>query len=543
MFEPTDATRLLELLGQATETADSEMVFRQVARLAASALNAKYAFVAESLSEHESRSLAYWEGAQFGEGFSYRFPGTPCQRVAAGLVCHTSTGLQELYPEDTWLQVIGAVSYVGIPMRDVQGLVPGHLAVLNTEPFTPTSEQMAVLKVLVSYACAALSRRQLERRVTDSDAQIERLRERLVAESSYHQEELNREYNFEELVGKCETWRQLMTDIDSIAATDVSVLIQGETGTGKELVARAIHARSARRDQPLVKVNCGAIAPNLAESELFGHAKGAFTGAVNKRLGRFELADRGTLFLDEVGELSPDTQVKLLRVLQEQEFEPVGSTKTVQVDVRIVAASNRDLAAEVDAGRFRRDLFYRLNVIPLHVAPLRDRKEDIPMLALHFAERAAKRNGKLIRGIATATLQNLTDYAWPGNVRELQNLIQRAVVFCNGPALTIDPRWLGAPTTTGSVPPSTVSEPRLTTSTPLAATNPATAKSPARVGTADSALRAGDALEDVERAHIVAVLQRANWIIEGERGAARLLDMNPSTVRSRMKRLGITRPT
>src|SRR6478609_5126640 len=367
---------VLRVLAEGTSAATGDEFFRSLARHAATALGARYAFVAETLSPLESRSLAYWEGADFGEGFSYRFPGTPCQRVAAGEVCWTPTNIQRLYPEDVWLQQIAADSYVGVPMRNAAGKVLGHIAVLHTEPLEPTPEHLAVLQIFAARGCAELERLQTDRALREAMTEVQRLRDRLQAENSYLQEEIRDQHNFEQLIGGSVAWQRLVHEIESIAASESTVLIVGETGTGKELVARALHARSGRRERALVKVNCGAISAGLVESELFGHSKGAFTGALHNRIGRFQLADGGTLFLDEVGELPLDTQVKLLRALQEHEFEPVGSSQTVRVDVRIIAATNRDLMQAIREGRFRSDLFYRLNVVPLAVPPLRERPTD-----------------------------------------------------------------------------------------------------------------------------------------------------------------------
>jgi formate hydrogenlyase transcriptional activator len=267
-------------------------------------------------------------------------------------------------------------------------------------------------------------------------------------------------------------------------------------------------------------VNCGAISAGLVESELFGHVKGAFTGALQRRVGRFELADGGTLFLDEVGELPMDTQVKLLRVLQEQEFEPVGSSETRRVDVRVVAATNRNLEDAVREGRFRADLFYRLNVIPLRVPPLRERREDIPQIAAFFLDRCARKAGRSITGIAPSTLQRLVQYHWPGNVRELQNVIERGVVLSNGPMLQLDEHVLPLPSS------------RVT-------------RTAGNAGAADAsvspALAVPTAMEEIERSHVLGVLERCGWVIEGPEGAARLLNLNPSTLRSRLRKLGIAR--
>ena len=610
-------------MSEGTASVTGEAFFQSLARHAAAAMNARFAFVAESLSEAESRSLAYWEGAGFGEGFTYLFRGTPCARVAAGYVCSTERGLQALYPEDKWLGVIGADSYIGVPMRNADGRVLGHIAVLDTKPMQPTSDDLAILRIFAMRACVELERmRAFEKLLRENQESEERFRDlfdeapiayvnegldshficanrtalkilgiraeevphtygksfapdspdaqrrlreafdsvgrgtdtsgvvlelrrkdngqplwiqwwsrpdpsgtftrtmfiditervlmeqdkaRLEAQNSYLQEEIRREHNFVEIIGHSRALVSVLRQVEQVAPTDSTALIFGETGTGKELIARAIHDRSPRRERPLVKVNCGAISAGLVESELFGHVKGAFTGALANREGRFALADGGTIFLDEVGELPLETQVKLLRVLQEQEFEPLGGTKTVKVDVRVIAATNRDLAAMVQERKFRSDLFYRLNVFPMTMPPLRERAEDVPLLAMFFLEKFARKFARRIAHVAEETMQRLCAYAWPGNIRELQNVVERAVVLCNGSVLTIDQSLLPA--------------------------------APAPVASA-----AGASLEEVERQHILAMLTQTNWRIEGERGAAALLNLQPSTLRSRMQKLGITRP-
>jgi DNA-binding NtrC family response regulator len=306
------------------------------------------------------------------------------------------------------------------------------------------------------------------------------------------------------IIGESPALRRVLEQIAQVAPTDSTVLIQGETGTGKELVARAIHDASGRAERPLVKLNCAALPRELVESELFGHEKGAFTGALQQRRGRFEAADGGTLFLDEVGELPLEAQAKLLRVLQEREFERVGGSRTLRVDVRVIAATNRDVRAQVASGRFRDDLFYRLNVFPIVLPALRERREDIPRLVQHFAVKAARKLGRELQGIAPAFIERAMAYDWPGNIRELENLVERAMIMAHSPLL--DGGALFSPAPAQSV---TIS----------VATN----------GT----------LEELERAHIKRVLEETRWQIEGERGAARVLGLNPSTLRGRLRKLGI----
>jgi formate hydrogenlyase transcriptional activator len=351
--------------------------------------------------------------------------------------------------------------------------------------------------------------------------EIAALKARLEKENVYLQEEIRAVHNFEEIVGNSPALLELLRRVDQVAPTDSSVLIYGETGTGKELIARAIHDRSARKNRPLVKVNCSAISAGLVESELFGHVKGAFTGAFERRIGRFELADGGTLFLDEVGELPLETQVKLLRVLQEREFEPVGSNRPVRVDVRIIAATNRSLRESISAGSFRTDLYYRLNVFPLEMPPLRERRFDIPQLAMFFLSRYSRNLGKRMEGISAAAMERLKSYSWPGNVRELQNVIERALILSHGPILELDPDLASvfAPEVLPNAPSEAASE-----------TRPR--------GSATSML---PTLQDVERAHILTVLRQTRGVIEGASGAAKTLGMHPNTLRHRMGKLGIKR--
>jgi PAS domain S-box-containing protein len=345
----------------------------------------------------------------------------------------------------------------------------------------------------------------------------------------YLQEEILEEHNFKEIVGNSSRLLAELHKVEQVAVTDTAVLICGETGTGKELVARAIHDRSTRRERPLVKVNCSAISAGLVESELFGHVKGAFTGAIERRLGRFELADGGTIFLDEVGELPLETQVKLLRVLQEHEFEPVGSSRSIRVDVRVIAATNRDLGEAVKSGRFRSDLFYRLNVFPLEVPPLRDRQSDIPKLAMFFLKRFSNKFEKRIDTLSQATMDLLLGYRWPGNIRELQNVIERAVILSQGSVLMMDTSQLRAEV------PEIIYSPSNGVGNQTAASAAASEIS----GLTRPACSSPTSLEEVERRHILTVLQKTQGLIEGPNGAARILAVNPSTLRARMKKLGI----
>jgi formate hydrogenlyase transcriptional activator len=339
--------------------------------------------------------------------------------------------------------------------------------------------------------------------------EIAALKNKLASEKVYLEDEIKTEYNFEEIIGRSATLKYVLKQVATVAPTDSVVLIHGETGTGKELIARAIHNFSARRERTMVKLNCAAIPTGLLESELFGHERGAFTGAISQRVGRFELAHKGTLLLDEVGEIPLELQSKLLRVLQEQEFERLGSSRTIKTDVRLIAATNCDLRQMVAEKKFRSDLYYRLNVFPVFVPPLRERTQDIPLLVSYFTQKHARRMNKRIETIPADTMQALCRYHWPGNVRELENVLERAVILSSGPELQV-----GIP------------EP-----------SPNTAVIPA-----EAAIRNMN-FEDAERAHILQVLRDTNWIIGGPRGTASKLGLNRSTLRSKMIKLGIARPS
>jgi formate hydrogenlyase transcriptional activator len=336
--------------------------------------------------------------------------------------------------------------------------------------------------------------------------EIKELKNKLSREKLYFEDEIRSEHGFEEIIGRSAAIRAVLRKIETVAATDCTVLIFGETGTGKELIARAIHERSPRHANAFVKLNCAAIPTGLLESELFGHERGAFTGAIMQRVGRFELANRGTAFLDEIGEIALELQPKLLRVLQEREFERLGSTRTLKTDARLIAATNRDLASCVEEGTFRADLFYRLNVFPIHVPPLRDRPEDIPPLVRHFVQHFARRMNRTIDTIPSETMEALVRHSWPGNIRELQNLIEHSVILSTGPALRV----------------------------PLAGLHSANAPTP------DGAKPR--TLEQAEREHILATLKETKWVISGAGGAAMRLGLNRSTLQFRMKKLGIVRP-
>jgi formate hydrogenlyase transcriptional activator len=500
-----------------TASATGNEFFPSLARHMAKALRARYAFITDCDDQKRAKALAFWKGDQLGENFEFDIADTPCEKVLHGEVCHYREGLQKLFPLDTGLVDLQAESYLGVPMLDRAGRVIGHIAILHDKPMNRDQHAIDLVKIFAARAAAELKRQRAEAELQNALEQVKNLQKQLEAENVYLQEEISKEHNFEEIVGNSQSILEVLDRVETVAPTDSTVLIMGETGCGKELIARAIHSHSSRKHRPLVKVNCGAIPTGLVESELFGHMKGAFTGALERRTGRFELADGGTLFLDEVSELPLDTQVKLLRVLQEHEFEPLGSSRTLKVNVRIIAASNRDMQTAVQEGRFRADLYYRLNVLPIAVPPLRERRADIPLLTTFFVERFARQFRKQVTGISHDTMDILSRYDWPGNIRELQNVIERAVVLSRTPVLRLGTDLL--PLRTAPAPEETQ-----------------------KCGN-DSLLddSVDSTLEQVERRHIARVLEQTSWVIEGDRGAAKILDLHPNTLRSRMKKLGIER--
>jgi transcriptional regulator with GAF, ATPase, and Fis domain len=348
-------------------------------------------------------------------------------------------------------------------------------------------------------------RKRAEESLQGAYAENKLLKDRLQAENIYLQQEVAREYNFGEIIGQSTILSDVFLRVDQVSPMNATVLLLGETGTGKGVVARAIHSSSTRKERSMITVNCATLPANLIESELFGRERGAFTGAIARQIGRFELADKGTIFLDEIGEMPLELQAKLLRVLQDGEFERVGSPRTIKTDVRIIAATNRNLEQEIKSGRFREDLYYRLNVFPITVPPLRQRKEDIPLLVNHFVTKFNKKIGKRIETVSKDTLNILQEYHWPGNVRELESVIERAVIISRGSALQVLDRF------------DTFNKP------------------------VDLVVQDVKDLVGLERDLICQVLQKTNWRIEGKKGAAIILGLNPSTLRFKMRKYGILR--
>jgi PAS domain S-box-containing protein len=632
-LETDEALRAI-LQGTATETGHN--FFAALVQNLAKALGTHGAWVTEYFPEtRRLRALAFWMDGQWVKDYEVDIASTPCERVidTAQLV-HFPDRILEIYPHDDELKAAGAVSYMGVPLKDTDGHILGHMAVIDRRPIPEEPRVHAIFQIFAARAAAELQRLHAEAEMREREEKVGRLLssamdaiielddrllitrvnpatekifrcraenmagqdfrrfvswedagrlltlvaeldgrpegqqsrwipggltacypdgdsfpaeatlsrfelhrqkfttlilrnvhdrveaeqkiQSLTAEAELLREELQSLHHGESLIGKSQALRQVLRDIAQVAGTDATVLIMGETGTGKELVARAIHTASKRRARQLITVNCAAIPSMLIESELFGHEAGAFTGATKKREGRFALADQSTIFLDEIGELPLDLQSKLLRVLQEGEFDPVGSSSTRKVNVRVLAATNRNLENSVREGKFREDLFYRLNVFPLRVPPLRERGDDVVHLAAAFAQRFAGKMGRTIAPLTADSVHRLHSYSWPGNVRELQNVIERAVITATDGRLNLD-RALPETTAVPSASDRT-SEP-----------------SPGTIRTAKE-------LEDLERANILRALVIAKWKVSGEKGAAALLGMNASTLSSRMKTLKIQKP-
>lgn len=427
----------------------------------------------------------------------------------------THQDLEDLCPESVLARQLvadGVKAFCSIPLLSHDRAL-GALNVGRRYEELFSADDIDLLSEVAKQIAIAVENAQAYRELTE-------LRDRLAKENLYLEEEVRTEHNFDEIVGDSTVLRRVLKEVETVAPTGSTVLIGGETGTGKELIARAIHDLSPRRDRTFVKLNCAAIPTGLLESELFGHEKGAFTGAIMQKVGRFELAHQGTFFLDEVGDIPLELQPKLLRALQEQEFERLGSTRTVRVDVRLVAATNRDLAQMVADGQFRSDLYYRLNVFPVQLPPLRERRDDIPMLARHFTQRFARRMGRQIETIPTAVMKALVEYPWPGNIREMQNVIERAVILSQGPALQVEPTALR-----------------------IAEQESGIRSQESGNGSASRASRLTTvSLADAEREHILGVLRDTGWVLAGANGAAARLAMKRTTLQSKMKKLGIARP-
>lgn len=621
---------ILRKLLEGTSTVVGERFFEALVIKLADVMQSRCAWVTEYISEQRLlKALAFWDNGRFIDDFSVKIDDTPCEQIIdRAQFVHYPDNIQELFPNSLKLSELGAVSYMGVPLLDLDGTILGHLAVIDNRTMPENPENVAVFQIFAARAAAELQRLRAESEARDRREKLDRIvdsamdaiieldeqldirlfnpaarnlfkfpadcgpvgpgnlrrfltteslekvstaikalhqqpdgnkklwvpgnlyvlnpenkpvsaeatlaqfqtsrgifytiilrsnHERIEAErrisslmeeADYLKDEIRELGGSDTIIGKSPGFQKVLTSVQQVAPTDSTVLILGETGTGKELIARAVHQASRRSQKPFVKLNCAALPATLIESELFGHEAGAFTGADRRRRGRFEIADAGTLFLDEISEMSIQMQARLLRVIQEGQFERVGGSTTLKVDVRLIAATNRKLNEEILSGRFRADLYYRIHVYPIAIPPLRDRPEDIVPLARYFVSRIGARLGKVIDYIPAATIEQLMAYYWPGNARELKNVIERAII--TSPAnLLLLPEELGGRST------ETVHMPR------------------------DSQL---STLETVERQYISHVLQTTGWRISGPKGAAKILGLNPSTLRFKIKKLGVRTP-
>jgi PAS domain S-box-containing protein len=634
-LENIDVDTALRTIIEGTATETGSAFFKALVRNLATTLNTHGAWVTEYFAERRVlRPFAFWLGEGWVDMGDMPVEGTACERVVEERrLVHIPENLIDVYGNDPDVRALGAASYMGVPLLDLDDTVLGHLAVLDLRPMPAEPRMQTLFQIFAGRAAAELRRLRAEAQVREREKKLSRLvgsamdaiieldrhllvtqlnpaaekvfgcraadmtgrafnhylvpdgREKLArliveidtrpegqrslwiagglnaasvdgkpfqaeatlsrfdadrepfytlilrnvnerieaeqkirsltVETEYLREEIKSLTGADDIVGQSAPWLKVLQEVKEVAGTDATVLILGETGTGKEVIARAIHRASRRQNKPLVKVNCAAIPATLIESEFFGHEAGAFTGATKKRDGRFALANGGTIFLDEVGEIPLDLQGKLLRVLQEGEFEPVGSSLTRKVDVRILAATNRDLGLALKEGKFREDLYYRLNVFPIQLPALRERRADIGVLAAAFAAKFAKNMAQTIGPLSAECIERLENYSWPGNVRELQNVIERAVITSHDGRLNLD-RALPETADAVKVAPSGGSD-------------------------ADKRVRTAKELAELERANLLAALEASDWKVAGENGAAQLLGVKPTTLSSRMKALGIER--
>ena len=443
--------------------------------------------------------IVYRDGVEIDLAQLRRFPFeqmAPAEMMATGKPLLMTGHNHTRFPERTYIESVGILSCMLCPLM-VRGTPYGFLAIGNRRRNAFSERDLAFAEQIGFHLAHAITN------ITAYE-EIRSLKEQLELENVYLRDEMTASVDFNQLVGESPALQQTLKAIEHVAPTDSTALITGETGTGKELVAQAIHRLSPRKDKPLITVNCAALPPTLIESELFGHEKGAFTNAAARKIGRFELANGGTIFLDEIGELPIDLQAKFLRVLESQELERVGGTHSIKLNVRVLAATNVNIEQAAKQGLFRSDLFYRLNVFPIRIPPLRDRRDDIPMLARHFVKKFSERHRKGVKRIGSNTLKSLVAYEWPGNVRELEHMIERAVIVSQGPVLVIDELDPPSKSADGNESPRTLAE--------------------------------------AERTHIIQTLGLTNWVLAGKQGAAARLGMKRSTLQHRMKKLGIIRP-
>ncbi len=504
---------LLDVTNQVVSTLELRDLLRAVSHDVRRVMQCDYAGL--SLPDGESEQLrVYALDFPEGKGFLREELVYPIEGTPSGTAFRTAKPLMLQSPFTGWLNYPivqkavceGLKSFCFLPLisrnRPIGVLVLGRL---RDDAFSQAD--ISFLSQVANQIALAVENALVYR-------EIRELKEQLSKEKLYLEDEIRTEMNFAQIIGNSTSLRKVLKRVETVAPTDSTVLIYGETGTGKELIARGIHDLSPRRSKPFVKLNCAAIPTGLLESELFGHEKGAFTGAIAQRIGRFEVADGGTIFLDEIGEIPLELQTKLLRVLQEKEFERLGSSRTLRTDARLIAATNRDLEAMVSEQKFRSDLFFRLNVFPVHVPPLRERQGDIPLLVRHFTQQFSRHMNREIETIPSGAMDALSRYHWPGNVRELQNVIERAVIISAGPALSVDVADLKFHKVDPPVEKPTSPKP------------------------GNGALQT--VLEETERQQILKALKESNWVVAGPHGAAALLGMNRSTLQVRMRKLGIS---
>jgi formate hydrogenlyase transcriptional activator len=502
----------LHHLAAAASRERGDELFLSLAHSVSKALNGSKSLISQIVGANRVRTLAVIAHGTPAPNYEYDLDGTPCAAVLEGeTVHHHESGLAERFP----LTSQNYQGYFGVPLSAADGSILGHLCVYTADALQVSERQRLLCEIVAARASCELQRVYAERRLQEVEAR-----------NRYLQQEIKSAHNFDEIVGASPGLVKVLENVSRVGPTDAIVLIFGETGTGKELIARAIHSASRRADLPFIKLDCAGLPANRIESELFGHENGAFADAQRRPAGCLELANGGTLFLDEIGELKPDTQAKLLRVLQENVFERVGSSDAIKANVRIVATTNRDLRKAVRDGEFREDLYYRLNVFPLDLPPLRARADDIPLLVQYFARKYAPRVGHRVDGVDPDTLVALTRYPWPGNIRELENLVERALVLNTSAMLKIPPEMLTLHT----------SDERADVA--AAATGMHRILPPPSAEFDDTE---NTGLHHVQREHILRVLNATHWVIEGNHGAALKLGMKPATLRHRMKKLGITR--
>jgi chemotaxis protein methyltransferase CheR len=535
----TDHKRIEKIqtfLAQTSSGPSDEPFFNALAEFLAESLEMEFVCINRLDDDGlTARTVAVWNDDHFDDNVIYNLKGTPFEDMVGQTVCYFPANVRKFFPGDQMLQNLRAESYLGVTIWGHTRQPIGLIAVIGRRPLVNRRLAESTLKLVAIRAAGEFERMEaedalqyahdkLEKKVEERTSElfvameeakkrkeiaesslieIRKLKEQLEAERAYLQEEIQLDNNHAYIIGQSDGLKYVLYKVEQIASSNTIVLVLGETGTGKELVARAIHSLSSRKNRALVKVNCAALPANLIESELFGREKGAFTGSDSRQLGRFEIANGTTLFLDEIGELPLELQPKLLRVLQDGEFERLGGSRTIKVDVRIVAATNRNLEKAVQNGSFREDLWYRLNVFPITMPPLRDRLEDIPLLVEFYVKKISKRMGKIIETIPANVMDALQDYQWPGNIRELENVLERAVINSPGPKLHLADEL----------------------------------KKPVK-----HLITSQKTMEAVERDHILQILEQTHWKVGGKNSAAEILGLDRSTLRARMRKLDIQKP-